>query len=215
MQGFVPATLRSLLVLRHPWGGWERTAGAANPERMCHCPARDAPLAAPGRSDGSAVPGPAPTSQARHPGRKRGRTPLTMLAGEGDGSGELALGLRTRPARTVQVMVPAGSGSPPPMQREPLPYPGPRRDPLKRVWSPGPPHRGPPEQFIKTHPPLPKETEKKQEMGLGSRQGGQRLGAPCPGPTPEGKLRAQAGSPRPPRSEAAARAQPRSKRAGG
>lgn len=53
--------------------------------------------------------------------------------------------------------------------------------------------------------PLPPTRKlKKQEMGLGGRQGGQRLGSPCPGPTPEGRLRAEAGAPRPLRSEAEA-----------
>lgn len=78
-----------------------------------------------------------------------------------------------------------------------FPTPEPRGDPLKRAWPPGPPHRGPPEQFIQTHPPLPKETEKSRKWGSEGRRGGQRLGAPRPGPTPEGRLRTQAGAPRP------------------
>ena len=46
-----------------------------------------------------------------------------------------------------------------------FPTPEPRGDPLKRARPPGPPHRGPPEQFIQTHPPLPKETEKSRKWG--------------------------------------------------
>lgn len=57
---------------------------------------------------------------------------------------------------------------------------------------------------IHQDPLSPTRKLKKQEMGLGGRQGGQRLGAPCPGPTPEGRLRAEAGAPRPPGSEAEA-----------
>lgn len=64
-------------------GGWERRAGAAKPARMCHCWARHAPLPAPGRSDGSAVPGPRSHPSDRAPGREGARTPLTMLAGGG------------------------------------------------------------------------------------------------------------------------------------
>lgn len=99
------------------------------------------------------------------PGKEGASTPLTMLAGGGGGSGELALGLRTRPACTVQVMVPQAREVPRPCKDNRFPTPEPRGDPLKRVRPPGPPHRGPPEQFIQTHPPLPKETEKSRKWG--------------------------------------------------
>ncbi|KAL0617030.1 hypothetical protein AAY473_013878 [Plecturocebus cupreus] len=48
-------------------------------------------------------------------------------------------------------------------------------------------------------------------MGLGCRRGGQRLGTPARARPPRGRLRAQAGAPRPPRAEVAAGPAPRLK----
>lgn len=125
--------------------GWERRAGAANPARMCHCPAQHAPLPIPGRSDCSAVPG------VGHPGREEAQTRLTMLAGEEGGSGELAFGFRTRPAHTGQVMVPAGSGSPRPCKDNRFPTRAPQ-GPSKKSWAPRPASSGTPGTI---HPDAP------------------------------------------------------------
>ena len=135
------------------WGGMGAQSPAANPARMCHCRTLHAPLPAPGRSDGSAVPGPLPPLRLGT-GKEGAPTPLTMLAGGGGGSGELALGLRTRPACTVQVMVPAGSGSPPPMQRQPLPHARASRGPSKKSAAPRPASSGTP-GTIHPDPPAP------------------------------------------------------------
>ena len=210
-KGCVRSASRSLPVLSDPEGrgGWELRARLQT-LHACVTVGLGTRLSPPW---GEAM---AQQSRARShrsdsaPGREGAPTPLTMLAGEEGGSGELALGLRTRLARTVQVMVPAGSGSPPPMQRQPPPHPGHAGTLYKE--------RGPPARLIgdprnnssrPTHPSARKL--KKQEMGLGGRRGEQRLGAPRPGPTPSGRLRAQAGAPRPPRSEAAVGPTPRLK----
>lgn len=110
-------------------------------------------------------PGPAPTAQTWHPGRKGLRPHLPCWPGEGaaqvswlSGFGHVRLAQFrswSRQAREV----------PRPCKDNRFPTPEPRGDPLKRARPPGPPHRGPPEQFIQTHPPLPKETEKSRKWG--------------------------------------------------
>lgn len=101
--------------------------------------------------------------------------------------------------------------APPPRQREPLPQPGPS---TKRA-DPRPASSGTP-AIIHQDPPAPPQGNGKK-AGNGARRPARRAVArgPLPGPDPRGRLRAQAGAPRPPRPETAARARPRGTRGGG
>lgn len=136
-------------------GGWELRGPAANPARMCHCRTRRA----------SPRPGEAMAQQSRArshrsdlaPG-KGASTPLTMLAGGGRLGVSWLSGFGHVRLAQFRVMVPQAREVPA-QCRQPLPTPSLAGDPLKSA-APGPPHRGPPEQFIQTHPASPKKLKK-------------------------------------------------------
>lgn len=98
------------------------------------------------------------------------------------------------------------------MQRQHLPL-GARGDPLKRARPPGPPHRGPQRQYIHNPRGPPQRNRKSRKWGSkASEEAG--LGAPAQARPPNGRRWAQAGAPRPLRTETAA-ARPRGSTGGG